>query len=84
MTNKTLLALAAILEAVTGLGLLSLGLACWPLAEATLPALRAMLTYNVLVTAYLGYLQVGGELAGRLLLPAIALHAAARILLSTQ
>ena len=104
--SKTLLALGAVLEAVTGLalvlhpafvvqlllgeelspaglalgrvagfGLLSLGLACWPSAGATLSALRAMLTYNLLATVYLAYLRLYGELVGRLLLPTIVLHA---------
>jgi hypothetical protein len=111
MTSRTLLAVAAVVEAVTGLaliiqpalvvrlllggdisgaglavgrvagvGLLSLGVACWPRAEATLPALRAMLTYNLLVAAYLGYLRFGSELAGMLLLPVVALHGALAIL----
>jgi hypothetical protein len=39
-----------------------------------------MLTYNVLVTAYLIYLGVGGELVGKLLWPAVALHAALALL----
>jgi hypothetical protein len=105
MTSQTLLAVAAIVEAatglalilqpalvvrlllggdisgaglalgrVTGISLLSLGLACWLRAESTVPALRAMLTYNLLVTAYLAYLALGGELIAKLLLPVLALH----------
>ena len=38
------------------------------------PALAGMLTYNLLVTAYLMYLGVGGELVGILLWPAIMIH----------
>jgi hypothetical protein len=34
-----------------------------------------MLTYNALTAGYLGYLQLGGESVGRLLLPAVVLHA---------
>ena len=41
---------------VAGIGLLSLGLACWPGKETTRPALGAMATYNLLVTCYLLYL----------------------------
>jgi hypothetical protein len=60
---------------VAGLGLLSLGLACWPRAEATTPALRALLVYNALTAAYLAYLWLFREVEGTLLLPAIAIHA---------
>ena len=44
--------------------------------------LAAMLTYDVLVTIYLIYVGVGGEMAGILLWPAIALHAVLAILLA--
>ena len=60
-----LLALASTNEGATG----------WPRVEATLPALRAMLIYNFLATTYLVDLRFGRELIGRLLLPAIAVHA---------
>ena len=110
MMNKVLLAVAATLEAVTGLslviaprivrfllgtdisgaalviarmggfGLLSLGVACWPRTEATIPRLRAMLIYNLLVTAYLGYLRFGSQSVGKFLLPALVVHAVLAIL----
>jgi hypothetical protein len=70
---------------VAGFGLLSLGLACWPVAAgpgARAPALRAMLTYNVLVTIYLLSLGIGGETVGSLLWPAVALHAVLTLLLA--
>jgi hypothetical protein len=74
---------------IAGFGLLSLGIACWPRTDATLPALRGMLTYNALTAGYLGYLQLGGESVGRLLLPAVVLHVLfallfARILLRSK
>jgi hypothetical protein len=112
---KTLLALAAVLEASTGLALLtgpatvaglllgndlsgasmslgriaglalfSLGIACWPGRDAPAglaPALRAMLTYNLLVSMYLLYLGARGEWAGRLLWPAVVIHAVLAVLL---
>ena len=108
--NKVLLAVAATLEAVTGLaliiapsivrlllgtdisgaalviarmaglGLLSLGIACWPRTEATIARVRAMLIYNLLATAYLGYLRFSKESVGELLLPAFAVHAVLAIL----
>ena len=110
MMNKVLLAVAATLEAVTGLslviaprivrfllgtdisgaalviarmgglGLLSLGVACWPRIEGTIPRLRAMLIYNLLATAYLGYLRFSSQSVGKLLLLALAVHAVLTIL----
>ena len=65
---------------VAGFGLLLFGIACWPRVEATIPRLLAMLIYNVLTTVYLGYLRLGSESVGILLLPAIAVHAVLAIL----
>ena len=70
---------------VAGFALLSLGLACWPgvdSAGANTPALRALLTYNLLATLYLAYLGIGGGLVGSLLWPAVALHAVLTFLLA--
>jgi len=39
-----------------------------------------MLIYNVLATGYLGYIWFGSESVGKLLLPAIAVHAVLAIL----
>ena len=67
---------------VAGIALLSLGLGCW-LSRRDLnktAALTAMLSYNLLVTAYLMYLGLGGELVGVLLWPAIAIHAVLTLL----
>jgi hypothetical protein len=67
-----------------GSALLSLGLACWPGVrgeEPTAAALRAMLMYSLLTTIYLLYLGIASDLAGMLLWPAVAFHAAATILL---
>ena len=67
---------------VAGIALLSLGLGCW-LSRQDLnktAALAAMLSYNLLVTAYLMYLGLGGELVGVLLWPAIAIHAVLTLL----
>jgi hypothetical protein len=64
---------------VAGIALLALGLACWPARDAIAsrpPALRAMSTYTVLATLYLLSLGVRGEWVGRLLWPAVVLHAA--------
>ena len=68
---------------VGGLGLLSLGLACWPGGDdATAQATRALFTYNLLAAVYLGYLRVGGGFDGYLLWPACALHALLAVLLA--
>jgi hypothetical protein len=68
---------------VGGLGLLSLGLACWPGGDdATAQATRALFTYNLLAAVYLGYLRVGGGFDSYLLWPACALHALLAVLLA--
>ena len=60
---------------VAGIGLIGLGIACWPG-----PPLVGMLTYSTLVTLYLAYLGVTG-LAGVFLWPAVMLHVVLSILL---
>jgi hypothetical protein len=65
---------------IAGFGLLSLGVACWPRVDAIAPRLGAMLIYNLLTTACLAYLRFGAGFVGKLLLPAIALHALLAIL----
>jgi hypothetical protein len=70
---------------VSGFAFLSLGLACWPgpeSAAANTPALRALLSYNLLATVYLGYLGIGGQWVGSLLWPAVVIHAVLTILLA--
>ena len=70
---------------VAGFALFSLGLACWPGADSagtSNPALRALLTYNLLTTLYLAFLGLAGQSVGRLLWPAVALHAVLAFLLA--
>jgi hypothetical protein len=68
---------------VGGFGLLSLGLACWPIGKVlTAPAASAMLTYNALAALYFGYLHVDGGFTGYLLWPACAIHASLALLLA--
>ena len=69
-----------VITRVVGVGLLLLGVACWPRVEGTIPRLRAMLIYNLLATAGLGYLRLGSQSVGKLLLPALAVHAVLAIL----
>ena len=71
---------AVVIARMVGIGLLLLGVACWPRVEGTIPRLRAMLIYNLLATAYLGYLRVSSQSVGKLLLPAVAVHAVLAIL----
>ena len=71
---------ALVIARMGGLGLLSLGVACWPRIEGTIPRLRAMLIYNLLATAGLGYLRFSSQSVGKLLLPALAVHAGLAIL----
>jgi hypothetical protein len=68
---------------IAGLALLALGWACWPSkkpAKDGAPPLT-LLIYNVLITVYLAYLGAFEELTGRLLWPAVALHAVLSIVL---
>ena len=70
---------------VAGIGLLSLGLACWPgQADITPPTERALLVYNLLAAVYLGYLRVGAGFVSYLLWPACILHVVLTILLAVQ
>jgi hypothetical protein len=78
------LSIAAVAIAVGGFALVSLGLACWPfrvLASRPTPALRAMLTYNLLIACYLIFLGIGGQYVGILLWPAAAIHGFLTLLL---
>ena len=69
-----------VIARVGGFGLLLFGVACWPRTEATTPRLWAMLIYNLLATAYLGYLRFSSQSVGKLLVPALAVHAVLAIL----
>ena len=68
---------------VCGMGLLSLGLACWPGGKAvTAQAATALFTYNLLSSLYIGYLGGSGDFAAYLLWPACFLHGFLAILLA--
>lgn len=68
----------AVVGRLAGIALLALGVACWP----GFTALCGMLTYNALATVYLAWLGIGGQWAGPLLWPAVALHAVLTLLLA--
>ena len=65
------------LARVAGIALIALGIACLPGL-----AFLGMLTYSVLVMAYLAYVGISGEWAGPLLWPAVVLHAVLTLLLA--
>ncbi len=65
---------------VCGVGLLSLGWACWPSRDNTRAA-AAMLLYSILSAVYLGYFGISGESVGPLLWPAVLYHALMALLL---
>jgi hypothetical protein len=54
---------------VAGMGLIGLGIACWPG-----PPLVGMLTYSAAVALYLAYLGFAGGMTGVFLWPAVVLH----------
>ncbi len=62
---------------LTGIALISLGVACLPVSTA----LYGMLTYSVLATSFLFYLAIRSPWVGPLLWPAVVLHAILTILL---
>ena len=55
---------------VAGIALIALGIACWPGTP-----LVGMLTYSAAVTLYLAYTGFAGGFSGKLLWPAVVLHA---------
>jgi hypothetical protein len=69
---------------VAGVALLALGAGSWVgrHSEGRSAALAAMVTYNVLTAGYLAYLGVEGGQVGKLLWPAVAVHAALGLLLA--
>ena len=61
---------------VAGIGLLSLGVACWPRTanEGRSSSLQGLLCYNLLAMIYLLYLAIGGVSVGVLLWPTVVFH----------
>jgi hypothetical protein len=78
LLGEELTGVAISVARVAGIALIGLGVACWPGSDADSSpsrALRAMLCYSLFTTLYLAYLGIGGERVGRLLWPAVAIHA---------
>ena len=68
-----------IMSRLAGIGLLALGVACWP-DNLAYRALYGMLTFGTLAMLYLAYIGIAGA-KGILLWPAVAVHGALSILL---
>jgi hypothetical protein len=63
---------------IAGISLLALGVSCWPVRKSACGGSRAlvgMLSYSLLVAAYLIALGIEGQYVGRLLWPAVVAHA---------
>jgi peptidoglycan/LPS O-acetylase OafA/YrhL len=61
-----------------GVGILALGVACWPerqRPDGDSPAFRGLLTYNTLIALYLAFLATTGQWHGGFLWPGAVLHA---------
>jgi hypothetical protein len=79
LVGASIVGAGVILGRVGGIALLSLGLACWPGTDNgrdRVQPVRAMLTYNSLVAAYLAYLGAARGFSGILLWPAVVIHGA--------
>jgi hypothetical protein len=75
---------AAAMGRMAGLGLFSLGIACWPPRDernGRAAAYRALIAYNVLVTLLLVVLGIGRRWVGLLLWPSVVLHIVLAVLL---
>jgi hypothetical protein len=69
-----------VMSRVVGICFIALGVACWPGTVVDWP-LCGMLTYSILVMLYLVVIGFGGEFVGKLLWPAVVLHATLTVLL---
>jgi hypothetical protein len=77
LLGADLAGVALILARVTGIALVSLGVACWPGTP-----LIAILVYSVAITALLIYVGLAGSFQGALLWPVVVLHAILSVLLA--
>ena len=77
LLGAELTGIAVTVARVAGIALIGLGLACWPGK-----ALIGMLTYSAAVTLYLAYIGFAGGSSGKLLWPAVVVHAILTALLT--
>jgi hypothetical protein len=73
---------SAVAARVAGVGLLVLGIACWPRKEPTHALLVVILSYNVLATPLFLVIAIFGQTVGMLLWPATLVHAVLTVLLA--
>src|SRR5262245_14661265 len=73
--------IGAVVSRLAGIALVALSIACWPGASGG-RGLCGMLTYNSLATIYLAYVGLAGGLTGKLLWPAVGVHAILTLLLA--
>ena len=79
LVGAELTGVAVTMARVAGIGLIGLGVACWPG-----PPRIGMLTYGAVVTVYLVYLGFAGGSTGTLLWPAVVVHAILTALLTRE
>ena len=79
--DAEIVGVAVIMSRLVGIALIGLGVACWPGSD-TRQASHGMVTYSVLAMLYLIYIGLRGEWVGRLLWPAVVLHAVVTLLLA--
>jgi hypothetical protein len=77
LLGQELTGIAIPVARVAGIALIALAVACWPG-----PPRVGMLIYSAAVALYLAYLGFAAGMSGRLLWPAVVLHAVITILLS--
>jgi len=81
LIDKTLSSGGIAIGRVGGFGLLSLGVACWPGADAvSAHVIIALFIYNLLASFYIGYLRIVEGFVSYLLWPACVLHASFAVL----
>lgn len=68
---------------LAGIALVGFALTSWPHPSAW-SVTRAMFTYNLLATVYLGYLGIVGKTVGMLLWPAVTVHLVFTALLAAR
>lgn len=80
LLGADIIGVADVVSRFGGIGLIGLGVACWP-NDSARQALHGMLTYSSLATLFLVYVGIRGQGIGVLLWPAVVVHVILIILL---
>ena len=80
LLGADIIGVADVVSRFGGIGLIGLGVACWP-NDSARQALHGMLTYGALATLFLVYVGIRGQGIGVLLWPAVVVHVILIILL---